>query len=88
MAKPNEPPAISKDLDVKPAILKADQTRGVIELKTSGKTERGMHTIVVRADATIGGIPYTAYSELVPMTVKEPPQTPAAKPKAKPAEKK
>jgi hypothetical protein len=74
--KTNEPPNITKNLDFKPATLKGKETQGVINVKTSGKTDRAMRTLVVKAEATVSGVAYVQYSPLFPLTVKEPPPKP------------
>jgi hypothetical protein len=75
-AKTNEPPNINKNLDFKPVTIKGKDTQGVINLKTSGKTDHATRTLVVKADATVNGIPYTQYSALFPLTVKDAPPPP------------
>jgi hypothetical protein len=84
-AKTNEPPNINKNLDFKAVTLKGKETQGVINLKTSGKTDRAMRTLVVKAEATVNGVPYVQYSPLFPLTVKEPPPAPS---KPEPAKEK
>jgi len=62
-AKTNEPAGHSyKNIDFKPATIKAGQTQGVINLKTSGKTDHATRTLVVKAEGTVNGcrIPNTA----------------------------
>jgi hypothetical protein len=81
----NEPFGIDKNLDIKPITLKAKETQGVIEIKTSAKTEKGRRTIVVKAEGTVNGEAYAEYSQLIPMTVKEAPPVPPAPPKKEPA---
>jgi hypothetical protein len=75
-AKTNEPPPINKNLDFKPATIKAGQTQGVINIKTSGKTDHATRTLVVKAEGTVNGVAYTEYSVLFPMTVKDAPPAP------------
>lgn len=75
-------PPIKNALDIAPVKLKGHQTEAVLTLKTSGKTEHATRMLVIRADATVNGQPYTQYSELFPLTVKDapaPPKPPAAK---------
>jgi hypothetical protein len=86
-AKTNEPPLISKNLDFKPVTIKAGQTQGVINIKTSGKTDHATRTLVVKAEGTVNGVPYAEYSALFPMTVKDAPPPPP-KPEVKKEEKK
>jgi hypothetical protein len=84
-AKTNEPPPINKNLDFKPVTIKAGQTQGVINIKTSGKTDHATRTLVVKAEGNVNGVPYTEYSAIFPMTVKDAPPPPP-KPEAKKAE--
>jgi hypothetical protein len=65
-AKTNEPPPINKNLDFKPATIKAGQTQGVINLKTSGKTDHATRTLVVKAEGNVNGVPYTRVQRAVP----------------------
>ncbi len=87
-AKTNEPPNINKNLDFKPVVLKGKDTQGVINLKTSGKTDHATRTLVVKADATVNGIPWTQYSALFPLTVKDAPPPPPKPEVKKPETKK
>jgi hypothetical protein len=82
--KTNEPPNINKNLDFKPVTIKGKDTQGVINLKTSGKTDHATRTLVVKAEAMVNGVGYVEYSPLFPLTVKDAPPAP---PKPAPAPK-
>jgi hypothetical protein len=87
-AKTNEPPPINKNLDFKAATIKAGQTQGVINIKTSGKTDHATRTLVVKAEGNVNGVAYVEYSALFPMTVKDAPPAPAKAETKKPEAKK
>ena len=74
--KTDEPPGIAKNLDSAAVVLKGKQTEAVIPIRTSSKTDRATRTVVVKAEAMVNGAPYTQYSELAPLTVKDPPKQP------------
>jgi YHS domain-containing protein len=72
--KIDDMPPLAKNLDASPVVLKGKQTDAVLPIKTSSKTDRATRTVVVRAEATVNGTPYVQYSDLIPLTVKDPPK--------------
>jgi hypothetical protein len=69
-------------------IYKAGHSQGVINIKTSGKTDHATRTLVVKAEGNVNGVAYVEYSALFPMTVKDAPPAPAKAEVKKPEAKK
>ncbi len=63
------PNAIAKDIEVKPIVLKGDQSIGTLNLKAKDKAQVGTRTIVLQAQATVDGATVTQISETIPVTV-------------------
>lgn len=63
------PNAIAKDIEVKPIVLKGDQSIGTLSLKAKDKAQVGTRTIVLQAQAVVDGDSITQISETIPVTV-------------------
>jgi hypothetical protein len=64
------PVTIAKDFDVRPVMLKADQSLAKLPLKARDNAEKGTRDAIIRAEVNQGGAKYVVYGAVVPVTVK------------------
>ena len=70
--KSKAPFTLNREIDVKPVVLKKGQQEGVLILKIKKNAAFGTRSLVLRSMATIDGQKVTAYSDVIPLTIKSP----------------